>query len=274
MRILVINRLNNLGDAMCHMRGLKEYKDKNPEVILDFVSCEYLHVLAAMHTDLFNEIRMDTFQNIAKIAAKHEGYDKVIEFDIDWQNALKVGILKAWVEKTLGFTPSTDKPYFIVTDEERMIAFHHVKSLQKKFRKLVLMQLEAPSGYPRSFKYEDWEKVLDLFPGDVGIIYTGPTDLAIDGKLKPRKNLILLPGYDIGTNVALTGFVDFNLLTHGGMAMMAYANDSKKVIHIIFEEAGSRNILWVNDWVNLVYKTHNDVNWDELKGAINNAVAM
>lgn len=267
-RALVVNRKNNMGDCMCQMRGLKEWKEKNPEYQLDFVTSEYLHAIVALHTDLFKSVRMESPSAIREFLLMDHGYDKVIEFEIEWNNAVKNGILRAWTEETLGFTPSTDKPYFIVRPEEELIAINHAKMLDGEFRKLCLMQLQAPSGYVRSYKYEDWEKVIDLFPEDVGIVYPAPLDMVFNGKLKPRKNLILLPGYSIGVNAALFKFMDFSFLTHGGMAMLAHAVDAKDVIHTIFTEAGSPNILNVPYWDNLVYKTHNDIDWEQVEKSI------
>jgi len=260
-----------MGDAMCQMRGLKEWRDKHPEDTLEFASCLYLHILMAAHTDLFAAVHFDTFSQISSLADNYveAGYDRVIEFEIDWNAACDHGILKAWSEKTLGFTPSTDKPYFITHPLDRLVAGEHAKRMRALgFDKLVLMQLEAPSGYARSFRYEDWERVLDLVPENVGVIYPGPVDLAIESKLKPRKHLFLLPGYDIGTTAALFKYVDFALLTHGGLAMLAHAVDKKEVIHAIFTESGSPKILWVPEWDNLVYPTHNEIDWKALEQAV------
>jgi hypothetical protein len=271
MKILVINRKNHMGDAMCQMRGLKEWKDAHPNDTLEFASCLYLHVLMAAHTDLFARIHFDAFDQINALADNYHaaGYDGLIEFEIDWSAATDHGILKAWTEKTLGFTPSTDKPYFLVKPHERLVAGEHAKRVRAYgFSTLVLLQLDAPSGYVRSFRYEDWDRVVDLIPEEVGIVYPGPIDLAVGNQLKPRKNLFLLPGYDIGATAALFEHVDFALLAHGGLAMLAHAVDKKEVIHAIFTEAGSPNILWVPEWTNLVYPTHQEIDWPELAAAV------
>lgn len=254
---------------MCQMRGLKEYKEKHPDYVFDFVSCEYLHTLAATHTDLFNRIVTDTFEGISKFIVKHEGYDKVIEFQIDWPTALKEGILKAWTKKTLGFTPSTDKPYWIPTGNEFLVAINHANKMRNLFKKLVFMQLEAPSGYVRSFQYEDWERVLDLIPNDVGIVYPGPIDLALNGKLRPRPNLFMLPGYDIGVSGPLISECDFVFVVHGGMAMMSRAMEKKEVIHIVFQEGGRLGLLNVTEWTNHVFPSHRDVKWNDLQESVN-----
>lgn len=272
MNVLVINRFNNMGDTMCQMRGLKEWKDKHPEIEqMHFTSCEYLHIIAALHTDLFDAVMPDSFENIGKKLKDYKKqYDRVIEFEIDWNDAITNGILKAWTKKTLGFEPSTDKPYWIIDPQEALIGHYHAERLHQYFEKIVFVQLEAPSGYVRSFRYEDWEKALDLFPDTVGLVYPTTIDLAYDGKLKPRKNLILLPGYDMGNTAALMKYGGFDgfFLTHGGMAMMAHATDRKNVIHIVFREGGSKHLLDVPEWKNFDFETHNHVNWDQLQEAV------
>lgn len=269
MKVLVVNRLNNMGDAMCQMRALKEWKDKNPDIKLDFLTCHYLHCLMASHTDLFDRIMFTDFQKVNRIAVKPEGYDKVVEFSINWKNALDNGILRAWCEETLGFVPSTDQPYYLVNDQEKMIAANHAKALRAQgYSKLVLLQLNTPSGYERSFKEEDYNKVFDLFPPGVGLVYPGPIDLALHKDLKSRDNLILLPGYDIGTTAALINEVDYVFGAHGGIIMLAHAVGKKEVTQVMFLQAGSPNILKVPEWDNLCYPDHDRVKWIEVSKTI------
>jgi hypothetical protein len=271
MNVLVVNRLNNMGDVMCQLRGLKEWKDKQPEITtLNFTSSEYLHILAATHADIFDQIMPDTFSHIAqKLPEYKKEYDKVIEFEIDWRIAVTSGILRAWTEKTLGFVPSTDKPLWNVQPEEILIAQAHERQMRQRFKKLMFVQLEAPSGYVRSFRYEDWEKILDMVPTDIGIVYPGPIDLAVNGRLRHRPNLFLLAGYDMGVTAALIKHcIDFFFVTHGGMAMMAHAQDRKEVIHTIFQEGGSDKLLSVPEWTNFLFPSHNDVDFAKIEKAI------
>jgi hypothetical protein len=265
MKIAILNKSNNMGDAMCQLRGVKEYKDQHPDVTLDFVTCHYLHYLMATHTDLFESVRFLSPEEIATFAGP---YAQTIEFTVDWAAACDHGILKAWTEKTLGFTPSTDKPYFQATEEEQVIARAHAGVFRSRYRKLVLAQLNAPSDGKRSFDPADWDRVLDLIPPDVGIIYPGPVELAIEHPFRPRPNLLLLPGYHIGVTAALLPLVDLVLGVHGGTIMLAHAMDMKRVIHVMFTEAGSPNLLSVPEWDNLVYPSRHETNWEQLADCI------
>lgn len=259
-----------MGDAMCHMRALKEYKEQNSGMTMDFVTCHYLHYLMAAHTDLFESIKYLDLLNILDLQTKPVSYDKVIQFTVDWQNACTIGILKAWGEKTLGFTPSTDKPYYIVREEEKIIAREHAKTLRERFKKIVVVQLTAPSGYERSFLREDHEKALQLFPKDVGIIYAGPLNIGLN--VQPgfdHSNFIVLPGYDVGVMGALLQEVDYVFGAHGGTIMMAHAVGAKNVTQVMFGEGGTVEILKVPEWDNLYYPSHREVDWGELQVCIN-----
>lgn len=254
---------------MCQMRGLKEYKERNPKDTLDFVTCEYLHFLAATHTDLFGRVMFRSFEELKTIAARHEGYDKVIEFTIDWENALQGGIQAAWCEETLGFRPSTDQPYFLVRNEERLVASEHFKRLKKlNYQNIALVQLDTPSGHERSFKESDYQKVFSLFPDDTLLLYTGPIDLAAHTILRKQGNLLLLPGYDMGTTAAMLELVDYVFGAHGGTIMLAHAVEAKNVTQVTFLQAGSEKLLHVPYWDNLTYPDHDHIDWDELKRAI------
>jgi hypothetical protein len=257
-----------MGDAMCQMRGLKEYKDRHPDATFDFITCEYLHALMALHTDLFENVQLASFREVNAFVADIPP-KAIIEFDIDWDRACTIGILKAWCEKTLGFIPTTDQPYYIVREEERIVAKAHAKRFRGfGFEKLALLQLDTPSGAVRSFKHEDWDRVLDLIPEDVGILYPGPVDLALDSPMRPRKNLFLLPGYDIGTTAALMQEVDYVFGAHGGTIMLAHAVGKQEVTQVMFLAACHPNILNVPAWDNLAYPNHDTIDWEQLRSRI------
>jgi len=257
-----------MGDCMCQMRALKEWKDRCPNDTLDFATCNYLHYLMATHTDLFGSVQLLSFSEVSQLAAAQPA-DQLIEFSIDWDRACEIGILKAWGEKTLGFIPSTDKPYYLVRDEEHIVAQAHIARLrQRGFRKFALLQLNTPSGIERSFLPEDWDRALDCFPEDVALIYPGPIDLALESPMRHRPNLVLLPAYDIGITAALLEQVDYVFGAHGGTIMLAHAVDQKNVTQVMFLDACSPKILSVPKWDNLAYPSHRAINWDEIQSTI------
>jgi hypothetical protein len=265
---LVVNRKNNLGDTICQFRGLKEYQEQHTDITYDFVTSEYLHCYAALHTDLFENIK---YLPLEKLNALIEKVDpgQIIEFTLNWQRACEIGILKAWCEMTLGFIPSTDVPYFQIQPQEKIIAALHAEKLRLRFKKLVLLQFKAPSGYVRSFLPEDWQRLLDLFPKDIALIYPGPLDLASFSPMTQRNNLIVLPGYDIGTTAALIMQCDYVFGAHGGTIMLAHAVEKKEVTQVMFLTACAPNILKVPAWDNICFPSHNEVDWTELGKTIN-----
>jgi hypothetical protein len=276
--MLVVNHAHNAGDAMCQMRGLQEFKERTPGLALDFITCYPLHYLMATHTDLFESVTcVNSAEEVVQAmnTAGPRGYERVIEFTVDWAAACDHGILKAWSEKTLGFSPSTDQPYFLVRDEERVTAAANAHTLRHGlgFRKLALLQFRAPSDYQRSFRTEDWNRVLDLFPTDVGLVYPGPIELAVQHPFTPRPNLILLPGYDIGTTAALIEQVDYVFGVHGGTIMLAHAVGKQDVTQVMFLAAGSPNLLHVPAWDNLCYADNQQTNWEEVAAAIGRRLA-
>jgi hypothetical protein len=55
--------------------------------------------------------------------------------------------------------------------------------------------------------------------------------------------------------------------------MLAHAMDAKRVIHIMFTEAGSPNLLSVPEWDNLVYPSRYETNWEQLADCITRRLA-
>ena len=280
MAQLVLNRQNNMGDTMCQMRGLKEYKDRNPGTELDFASCHYLHYLMATHTDLFRKVIFTTQEEINGLANSWQsaGYEKMIEFTVDWAGACDHGILKAWTEKTLGFTPSTDKPYFLLSDEEKITARSNLGIVmtvpqpnKQVFRKSMVLNLESVSDGSRGFLIEDWNRVIDMIPKDVAIFYFAPMTWIWGNPLTPRPNLIVLPGYPIGESGAVMQLVDVNLMVHSGLLMLAYACNAKCILQVSFNAGGSPNLLQIPEGQgeNMAIASNREVDWGALQNLIN-----
>lgn len=272
MRVLVKNSDNNMGDAMCQMTGLKEYRERNPDAHLDFLTCHYLHYIIAKHTDLFDNI---TFNPDRQAVINAGGYDSYIDFKVDWGEATVIGILKAWTKKTLGFVPSTDQPYFLLTEEEKLTAQVQLKCIMyecfngetelRRYRKSVVIQPEAVSDPRRSFRPEDLQTFFNLFPDDVAIIYFCPvTKMFRPDLLSTRKNFFALPGYPIGTSAAMMQLVDAIFTVHSGTAMLAKAVDAP-MVHINFLEASSPNIITVPKGDNIGFESNQKVDWELLK---------
>lgn len=278
MKILVVNRSNNMGDAMCQMRILKEYKDANPTFEYDFITCHFLHYLMATHTDLFRQVIYDVEPQVNAFAAGYSsnGYDRLLEFTVDWGEATQIGILKAWAKRTLNFIPSTDKPYFLLREEEKITAKAHFDFIMKQahpnkpaFRKSIVLSLESVSDPNRGFQQSDWNRVIDMIPNDVAIFY--PTHVAwIYGKpLADRPNLFVIPGYPIGESGALSQLVDVVFTVHSGPVMLAYACDAKKIIQVNFSNGGGPNLVKIPQSVDLLYENNQKVNWEQLQQVIN-----
>jgi hypothetical protein len=273
-----------MGDAMCQMRGLKEYKDRNPGTELDFVSCHYLHYLMASHTDLFKSVKFVSQEEVNGLANSWQGngYEKLIEFIIDWGAACRDGILRAWTEKTLGFTPSTDKPYFLLNEEEKVtarnqhsIVMNHPQPNKPTFRKSMVLQLESVSCNERGFLLSDWNRIVDMIPPDVAIFYMPPITWIHGNPFPPRPNLIVLPGYPVGETGAMMQMVDVVFTVHSGPLMLAYACDAKCIIQIGFNEAGSPNLLKIPEGQgeNLFIDTNRSVDWNQIQSLINKYLA-
>jgi hypothetical protein len=274
MKFIVTNHDNHIGDAMCQMRGIKEWKERNPGIGVDYVTTNPMHWLMAHRTDLFELNWVATEEEMQAIIAKPQsfGYVDKIDFAIDWfGKAIHIGILKAWCDTTFGFVPSTDVPYFLTNIEDKRIAAFHHAALAKRFRSLAVVQLESPSSDNlRGFKPDEWEKVLDQFPEDCGIIYPTSIFRGIDNPFKPRKNLILLPGYSMGYTAELMKLCNLVFSNHGGLVMLAYAVGAKPIVQAVFTKYCPENILKLSpeDGINLYYDTHSNVNWDEVKSTI------
>lgn len=277
MKILVINRQNNMGDTMNQMAVLKEYKESRPEIELDFVSCYPLHWLMAYRTDLFNKVDfVNTVEELEDRWNRYQelGYEERIEFVVDfWDQAAKIGILKAFGVKTLNFEAKTNRPYFLTNDEDKVIAKKDYLAIAGGFRKTVIMQLQAPSDALRSFRQEDFEKVLDLFPADVGVIY--PTAINAPRDIFPiRANFIFLPGYPIGYTAEMMKLSDLIFAVHGGIMLLAYAVEAKPILHIMFEEACPAGILQIysEDGENVSIPNNREINWEMLQTLISKYV--
>ena len=274
---LVVNRNNNLGDAMCQMRGLYEYKQRTNDT-LDFITCHYLHYVAACHTDIFGRITFGTIDEVNSFAAgaQSNGYDSVIEFTVDWGIACRDGILRAWVENTLHFTPSTDKPYFLLTAEEKIVAkSQYGMIMEKGFRKSIILNLESVSAYTRGFRLEDWQRVIEMIPNDVAIIYPVPISWTWGNPFPPKSNLFVIPGYPIGYAGALSQLVDTVLVVHSGPLMLAYACDAKNIVQINFNEGGSPALLRIPEGQgeNFYIETNREIPWLALQDLINRHLA-
>lgn len=265
--------MNNFGDTLCQMRGLKELKDREG-LRFDFVTCHYLHWVAANHTDIFENVIFVSPEEINNWAAGGHDYNQVIEFTIDWQNAVDNTILRAWSEKTLGFAPTNPRPYFLLTEEEEITAHsQHAWTMEAPyFRKSIVLQLESISCNERGFLRGEWEGVINMIPEDVAIFYPSPITWAQDPPIRRRPNVIILPGYPMGTTGALMKQVDLVLTVHSGSVMLAYAVGAKPIVHINFLEASGANILRIpeEDGINLIYPSNKQLDWDQLQETINN----
>ncbi len=260
---------------MCQMTAIKEWKERNPGFEVDFITCFYLHWIAANHTDNFERIIFESDPNKMNLP----GYDQTIEFKVDWGNAVNYGILRSWCETTLHFIPSTDKPYFLLTEEEKLTALHHYRAIMyndyasetqnsPRYRKSVIFQPEAVSDPRRSFRGEDWARLIDLFPNDVAIIYFCPLERKFEKPITDKPNLIMLPGYPIGTSAAMMQLTDSIFTVHSATAMLAHAVDAKNIIHINFLEMSGKGILNVQNGEDVFFESNLNFNWDVIKEKI------
>lgn len=245
MTAIVVNRQNNFGDAMNQMRILKEWKESTG-IEMDFVSNIYLHYIAANHTDLFRKVMFEPDINAYAAGWQSKGYDRMIEFTVDWGRCCEAGLMRAWAERTLNFVPSTDKPYFQLTDEEKVTALsqHGIIMTQPQpnkptFRKSMVLNLESVSAGSRGFQVVDFNRFADLIPPDVAIYYFAPITWIHGNPFTPRPNLIVLAGYPMGHMGGLMQLVDFVMVVHSGPLMMAHAVDAKCIVEINFNEGGS-----------------------------------
>lgn len=275
MAVIVINRQNNFGDAMCQMRAIKEYKERTG-LEFDFVSCHYLHYLAAKHTDNFRNVyykNSDECNAIANDVNGH-GYDSKIEFTVDWGMCCERGMTQAWTQCTLGFDISDERPYFLITEDERITAqcqYGMIMNHHPHFRKSIILNLESVSSSARGFRQEDWERVIDLIPQDVAIFYPVPITWTFGNPLRPRPNLFVLPGYPVGETAALSQLVDVVLVVHSGPLMLAYAVDAKHIVHICFLENGSQSLVHIpaDQCENWYPQNNRDLDWNGLADLIN-----
>jgi hypothetical protein len=270
-KVIVINRSNNIGDLLCHLRGLREWKDQHPNTLIDFASCFSLYSEVACHTDIFNEV-MCVPVKIDDLALnyKQKGYLDKIEFKNDWKRSLRDGLLSGWVYPTLGFIPKNQKPYFNIDEEEEYQAKgQHTLIMSKfQFRKSVLIQPEAPSNRSRGFLPCDYDKLADLIPNDCAIFYPASITRAIENSFTSRKNLLTLPAYPIGLTAALMKIVDLNLVVHGGFAFLAYAVNAPHIIQMHFLKEGGLKLLTIPRATDVVFGDNESVDWDKLKKAI------
>lgn len=259
---------------MCQMRAIKEYKERSGDR-LDFMSNHYLHYIAAEHTDNFENVMYGNTDEVsAKVAGyQSEGYDKMIEFRVDWGKACQVGILRAWCEDTLGFTPSTDKPYFILYEHEQVTARSQYGLIMERkgpFRKSMILNLESVSAYSRGFRIEDWNRVLDMIPKDVAIFYPVPITWTYGNPFPARSNLFVLPGYPIGETGGLHQCVDVVFVVHSGPLMIATAVDAKCIVEINFNDGGSPQLISppkVGE--KICFNNNREVDWNILQNIIN-----
>lgn len=262
---------------MCQMRVLKEYKDNNK---MDFATCHYLHYVAAKHTDLFENVFFLGYDEINNWADtwREKGYEKMIEFTIDWGRACQIGMTKAWGEHTFGFIPSEEKPYFLLSDEEKVtaecqygIVMRHPHPNKPVFRKSIVLNLESVSSEARGFRQEDWERVIDMIPKDVAIFYPVPISWTYGNPLTPRPNLFIMAGWPVGLAGALSQLVDCVFVVHSGPLMLAYACNAKKIVHICFLENGSTNLVHIPEGQceNFYPQNNREVDWNGLQDLIN-----
>ena len=279
MTQIVVNRQNNMGDAMNQMRVLLEYKQRNPGTKLDFISNHYLHYLMATHTDIFENILFTTTDEVNGYAAgwQSKGYERMIEFTVDWGRACEVGIMRAWSEHTLGFAPSTDKPYFILTEEEKVTAksqhgiiMTHPQANKPSFRKSMVLNLESVSAYTRGFRVEDFNMFIDLIPSDVAIFYMAPITWIHGNPFAPRPNLIVMPGYPIGHTAAMMQCVDLVMCVHSGPLMLALAVDVQHIVEINFNEGGSPQLVTIppNQGEKVCIENNRSVDWTMIRNLI------
>jgi hypothetical protein len=262
------------------MRALKEWKEQHPELELDFYTNLYLHYIMASHSELFGAIYFDFDDPMGK--AQEGGYDDIKEFTVDWGWACEHGIVKAWGNKTLGFECSVNKPYFLLTEEEKVQALCQ-KSIvmngqvegKPGFRKCIVLQLEAVSDLKRSFRREEWNRIVDMIPGDVAIFYMAPISWIWANPLTPRPNLIVLPGYPIGETAALSQIVDAVYAVHSGPMFLAYAVGARPIIQFGFNDGGPEGLLSIpeDEGENHFFPSNGEVNWDEIQDSINRHLA-
>ena len=280
-RIAVVNRQNNMGDAMSQMRCLKEYKERHPEATLDFYTNLYLHWIVANHTDLFAHVFFSGPGGDPYGEALRGNYNEIIEFTIAVTRASEIGIVKAWGETTLGFAPSINRPYFLLTEEEKIQAqCQYIDVMQNPYptkpplRKSVILQLEAVSDGIRSFRQEDWNKIVGMIPEDVAIFYMAPIAWRWTNPLFPRPNLIVLPGYPIGATAALAQKVDAVFAVHSGPLFLAHAVDAQPIIQFGFSNgwpSGADNLLRIpeGEGENIFFPSNSSINWDAVQDAFN-----
>lgn len=280
-RVLVVNRMNNMGDAMSQMRVLKEHRERNPDIVLDFVSNYYLHWIMANHSGLFDQVIFNLDPN--KYLDEHKSeYNDKIEFLSDWARACKEGIVKHWGKVNFGIPTSVNKPLFNLTEEEKLTAWAQLDWLmgvpmegKPAFRKSIVLQLESVSSERRGFLKQDYNKVIEMIPDDVAIFYMAPLSWKWINPFSPKDNLIVLPGYPIGHTAALMQKVDAVIACHSGPMFLAIAVEAKHILQIAFEEEGPRGLMEIEDsnGENIFFPSNRDINWEIIKEAIGRAIS-
>lgn len=245
-RILIINRQNNLGDAICLMRGIKEWKEQNDHVV-DFVSVFPMHLEAAWHTDdLFESVKLITHEKMYKLIKyySHHGYDEVMyDFNMDWTSSTRFGIVNSYCKLNFGFFPSTSQPLFQLQYDEIKIARFIADRLRGVgWKKLVFIQALAVSNPARCIPFDDIYKVCSLFPEDTLIMMPCGVHDPYHVTLNPfPKNVLVMPGFPVGHSAALMKNMDLNLMVHGAYSHIAYAVNAPNVVQLNFYETGSIN---------------------------------
>lgn len=245
-KILIVNCQNNLGDAICLMRGIKEWKEKHDHVI-DFMSTVPMHLEAAWHTDeLFNSVALAQNEKLEyyKENYKRLGYDEIwTHFNMDWTMSTQIGIVNSYCKLNFGFLPKTAKPYFkLHYDEMKITKFMADRLRGVGWTKLVFIQALAVSNPARSIPYDDIWKVVELFPEHVLIMMPCDVHDPFHATLNPRpKNVLLMPGFPIGHSAALMKQMDLNLMVHGAFSHIGYAVSAPNIVQLNFYATGSIN---------------------------------
>lgn len=271
-KILILNHQNNMGDAICLMRGIKEWKEKEGHII-DFRSVHAMHLEAAWHTDdLFNSISMISQEEMNTMISGglNYGYDKIFDhFNMDWTNSTKEGIVRSYCKLNFGFYPSTDRPYFVPQYGEIKITKYIADRLRGVgWKKLAMIQGLAVSNPARNIPFDDIREVIEMFPTDTMILMPCGVHDPFHVTMNPfPKNFIAMPGYPIGHTAALMKWMDLNLMVHGAYSHIAYAVEAPNVVQLNFYATGSINFA-VPGGTNLNFESNEDDYMPALKETI------
>lgn len=261
-----------MGDAICLMRGLKEWKEKNDHS-LDFMSLHAMHLEAAWHTkDLFDRVehlsaeRFEYMKNNYKLF----GYDEVIDhFNMDWTESTKSGIVNAYCNLNFGFFPSTDRPYFKTKYHERVNAKFIVDRLRGAgWKRFAFFQALSVSNPARSIPFPDTMAILSLFPSDTMILMPCGVHDPFHDTINPfPRNIHVMPGYPVGNAAALMKHMDINLMVHGAYSHIAYAVNAPNVVQLNFYATGSINFS-IPGAINLNFPSNEEEYMPTLKATI------